>query len=544
MNFPNYNNKQRFGNSSEQSFDLNIDNYTVDDLFTIYKIKRHDQANVTEDVLKKITGEIINNYYSINNISGNHDNSDEYVMFFNKANSRLIQHIQSGSAFINDSMYQHKTNKQYNDNSLVGGEQHIILKNDEPYQNAVIHEYPKGTINPIERRTLKRIISIDSLFRSNHDKTKSTDFIWNIPSPINNVLSLQIVSAQVPNMVRTYSNEKLNNIFTINLYNVNIGSSVIISYSTKIKIPQGSYMADSFPVIMNYYLANAIPPIEANGFNGLQFLYFEVDDKTTHTIIRTKEAADTDFATLARPFVVGPHYSPNFYFTVDFNVPDDKSFTEYYKCNNGTTGTIIRAHPLDLSSNECSNTGFQRTHMNSKNLECFRPTINPHDGNISHKKTKMRPLYKNAGWMMGFKKDFYDTSVDCSFTTFIKETVDFVPITYHKYISSESSYGSSMLQYFFIEIDDFNRNFTSNTIIAESGNGTYLGNNIIARIPITTSSFSIMHTNPSDLIYKRRDYFGPVKIEKMNIRLLDKFGEILDITDNDYSIAIELTTLY
>ena len=53
-----------------------------------------------------------------------------------------------------------------------------------------------------------------------------------------------------------------------------------------------------------------------------------------------------------------------------------------------------------------------------------------------------------------------------------------------------------------------------------------------------------MHTNPSDLIYKRRDYFGPVKIEKMNIRLIDKYGEILDLIENDYSIAIELTTLY
>ena len=97
---------------------------------------------------------------------------------------------------------------------------------------------------------------------------------------------------------------------------------------------------------------------------------------------------------------------------------------------------------------------------------------------------------------------------------------------------------------FFIEIDDFNRNFTSNTIIAETGNGTYLGNNIVARIPITSSIYAISDSNPGDLIYKRRDYFGPVKIEKINIRLLDKFGEVLDIIDNDYSLAIELTTLY
>jgi hypothetical protein len=547
MNFPFYNSPPTDGKQTVD-FDLNIENYSIDDLFSIYKIRKQEQGNVTEEYIKKTTGEIINNYYSINNITGNLDNTDEYVLFFNKANTRIIQHLQSGSAFINDAMYQqqYKSNQQFNDSSLVGGNQHVMVKNDEPYQNSVAYEYPKGTINPIERRILKRIISIDTLFRSNYDKTKSTDFIWNIPSPINNVLSLQIVSAQVPNMVRTYSNEKQNNIFTINLFNVNTGSS-IISYSTKIRIPEGNYMADTFPTIMNYYFANSLPPSGIT-FNGLEFLYLEVDTKTTHTIIRIRDNTDTDFPDLARPFVLGTHYSPNFYFTLDFNVPEDRSFTEYYKHTDNGGAITVRSVPIDPSGTECSSASFQRTHMNSKNVECFRPTISPITGHFTHSNTKMRPLYKNAGWMMGFRKDYYDTSgnnlYNKPFTTYIKESISSLPITYKKYVASESSYGSTLMQYFFIEIDDYNRNFTSNTIIAESGNGTYLGNNILARIPITVGSFSIMHTNPSDLIYKRRDYFGPVKIEKMNIRLIDKYGEILDLIENDYSIAIELTTLY
>ena len=533
---------------STTGFDLNVNNYSVDDLFEIYKIRKNNQGNVTEDYIRKATTDIIRQYYAMNSInnddSSTDDIQDEYVTFFNSARTRILQHLQSGSAFINESLYTTNTNKQYSDNSLMGGEQNVMFKRDEHYQNSVVHDYPKGTINPIDRRTLKRIISIDTLFRPNYDKTKSADFIWHLPTPINNVLSLQIVSAQIPNMIRTFSKDKLNNIFVIHLFNVNTGSSGIKNQTAIVTIPDGVYMADTFSKSMNNYFANAAAPKDAS-LNGLKFLYMEVNDKTTHTVIRSREVTDIDYADTPRPFISsgglsGSNYSPHFYFKLDFNVPDDKSFTDFYKFG----GVSIRSVPLDPSGVECSNTSFQRTHMNSKTLDCFRPTISPYDGKFTNSNGKMRPLYKNAGWMMGFRKDVYDTSGNDPYVSFIATSSLNSLVVYKRYIQSESSYGSTIPQYFFIEIDDFNRNFTSNTIIAESGNGTYLGNNIVARIPITSSIFNIIHSNPSDLIYKRRDYFGPVKIEKINIKLLDRFGEILDIVNNDYAIAIELTTLY
>ncbi len=534
---------------SSTGFDLNVNNYSVDDLFEIYKIRKNNQGNVTEDYIRKATTDIIRQYYAMNSINGDASTSgeaiqDEYVTFFNTARTRIIQHLQSGSAFINDSLYQNKTNQPHEDNSLIGGEQNVMSKKDEPYKHTVVHDYPPGTINPIERRTLKRIISIDTLFRTNYDKTKSADFTWHLPTPINNVISLQIVSAQIPNMIRTFSKEKMNNVFVVHLFNVNTGSSGIKNQTALITIPEGVYMADTFSKSMNNYLANASAPKDAS-FNGLRFLYMEVNDKTTHTVIRSRESTDTDYADTPRPFVStgglsGSNYSPDFYFKLDFNVPEDKSFTEFFKFG----GITVRSVPVDPSGVECRNTGFQRTHMNSKTLECFRPSISPLTGKFTNSHGKLRPLYKNAGWMMGFRKDVYDTSGNEPYVSFIATSSTNSVVKYKRYIQSESSYGSTIPQYFFIEIDDFNRNFTSNTIVAECGNGTYLGNNIVARIPITTSIFNIIHSNPSDLIYKRRDYFGPVKIEKINIKLLDRFGDILDIVNNDYSIAIELTALY
>jgi hypothetical protein len=158
----------------------------------------------------------------------------------------------------------------------------------------------------------------------------------------------------------------------------------------------------------------------------------------------------------------------------------------------------------------------------------------------------LRPLYKNAGWALGFYRDIYNVNNDKAFASQTRFDTGgtYQPLIFNRYVESESSYGSSVTQYFFLELDDYNRNFTSNTIIAETGGGTHLGNNVIARIPMTAPALNINYTSPSDLIFKQRDYFGPVKIEKLHLRLVDRFGDTLDVQNNDYSVAIELTTTY
>jgi hypothetical protein len=65
------------------------------------------------------------------------------------------------------------------------------------------------------------------------------------------------------------------------------------------------------------------------------------------------------------------------------------------------------------------------------------------------------------------------------------------------------------------------------------------GNNIIARISVSSNSNSINFTSASDSIMKSRTYFGPVDISKLNIRLLDKFGELIEMNGNDFSFLIE-----
>lgn len=629
--------EERETKHGKYGFDLDINSYSIDDLMDIYKIPKHQKGNITEDYVKNMTKEIVQQYknYNATSIGGdmpfseNYSEDDEYVIFFNEAQKRILQYLQSGVSFITDANLSSSSGKTI-DNRLIqkfspssilsDGDKLVMMpKEDVRVQNinpnliatpSIMHDFAKGVINPLERRTIKRIISIDTLFRENHGSTSSVDYIWNLPTPINNVVSMKIVSMEFPNMLKMFSNTKKNNIFTINLYNVpqrytenGVLKRVFINHSEPIIIPDGYLISSDFQILMSNYFINSLPPISgtivadlldisSNGvttktyvarakseyrectsnqlsFNGLKYIVAEVSDLNTKTIFRSRELSDSIPPISNTPTESDPYYrafygnyntnlqySPNFSFELDFNVQENKSFTEYYREGgvfvrkittrdisfNGQTVSIM-VDP-DPNGNECVSSSTARTHMTSKTLQCFRPKLDPHSGKISRSNTKMRPLYKNAGWGLGYNKDVYIVDKPYVFQSRFDNNLTYQPIDYNRYVESESSYGSSATQYFFLELDDYNRNSTPNTIIAETGGGTHLGNNVIARIPLTAPALNTNYSSPSDMIFKQRDYFGPVKIEKLHIRLVDRFGELLDIQNNDYSIAIELTTTY
>lgn len=43
---------------------------------------------------------------------------------------------------------------------------------------------------------------------------------------------------------------------------------------------------------------------------------------------------------------------------------------------------------------------------------------------------------------------------------------------------------------------------------------------------------------------EERIYFGPTNISRLNIRLLDEFGRVVDLNNGDYSFTLEVEILY
>ena len=103
-------------------------------------------------------------------------------------------------------------------------------------------------------------------------------------------------------------------------------------------------------------------------------------------------------------------------------------------------------------------------------------------------------------------------------------------------------------RYMFISIDDGVKNSGSNFLAAFSQ--STLAQDIITRINLSSAMLSNgVYSTASDIglsnqLNRTREYFGPVMIRKLHIKLLDEYGRLLSFNDVDWSMSIVFEKLY
>ena len=125
------------------------------------------------------------------------------------------------------------------------------------------------------------------------------------------------------------------------------------------------------------------------------------------------------------------------------------------------------------------------------------------------------------GWILGFREKEYNDS--CNYTT-------------------EATYNSVASDYIFFILNDFNNSQTQNILAMYSK--SYIGNNILAMIPLKAPSFHMCFDSGNNIIEKKREYFGPVNLQRLKIELRNQYGEILDLNQMDYSFSLEVQLGY
>ena len=50
--------------------------------------------------------------------------------------------------------------------------------------------------------------------------------------------------------------------------------------------------------------------------------------------------------------------------------------------------------------------------------------------------------------------------------------------------------------------------------------------------------------NNGSSLSKTRKYNGPINLKKMNISVMDKYGDIIDLNQMDFSFSLDLEILY
>jgi hypothetical protein len=311
---------------------------------------------------------------------------------------------------------------------IPAGSTYIIDNGKPSVTNNVTQVYPTqvatGVINPLKKKTITNTFAINTMFRD-FDSKIATDCLINLPYTIKDVISMKVVSVELPQVI----------------YLVNMGFNFIdfYEYTTNIEgrviFPEGNYDYISLSTMMTNEINTQLGT--ANRFT------VSIDPVTFKTTISNS--------------------------TYNFNM--------------GIT--------IQLSS-------FTN--------------------------------YKSLGWILGYRS--------------LKLYKD------EKTYTSESLFNPCPTDYLFLELNDFNYSSASRLIGLFLDN--FLDKNIIAKLPYKNCGCSLpsldkcttIFLNEENIISSVRNYFGPIHLQKLAIRLLNQFGEIVDLHHRDFSFTLEMEVLY
>ena len=145
---------------------------------------------------------------------------------------------------------------------------------DQAQNQTKIMEYTKGTLNPILKETIKRIISVDSQYREDV-YPQSTDFTLNFTEVLKDVVSLKLYAVQIPITWYTISKNYGSNFFYIKPVNTAYNASIYnnTTHEYKVEIKPGNYTPASLTTEIQSGMSNLSTIYTDVSFGSTQFLY-------------------------------------------------------------------------------------------------------------------------------------------------------------------------------------------------------------------------------------------------------------------------------
>jgi hypothetical protein len=236
------------------SFDLNIDNYTKQELASLFDLPPNYDDSILEIKESKLRENIMKN------TEINKDTQKRTINFLVKAKTILLNNYKSDK---NPELQQkildfYNTSYELKSTKLEDQEEHMVqVRPDKPYLSSYPSEFFPGIINPLKKRTIKKNLNIDTRFRENYFSSPSTNFNFALPIDFDNVLQMQLTSLELPTTYYNVSKQYGNNFFSIT---ANTSTTVVT-------IPDGNYTYDGIVNIIYTQLTNLGAP-----FNEVVFL--------------------------------------------------------------------------------------------------------------------------------------------------------------------------------------------------------------------------------------------------------------------------------
>ena len=111
-----------------------------------------------------------------------------------------------------------------------------------------------------------------------------------------------------------------------------------------------------------------------------------------------------------------------------------------------------------------------------------------------------------------------------------------------KTLISEGLFDAGGDKYIYLSINDFQYNRNTNNIVCFDK--SILSEDVIAKIPMVNGKLSLIINNNESPLAKIRRYNGPITLNRLQIKIMDHFGTIIDLNNMDFSLTLELQILY
>ena len=484
------------------SFEFNVQKYSVQELKSLFS---QAGKNINIDLYNSYNDSSISkckNKLQQILISKHPNEKMEVLNFLDKASQLLIQetffNTNDQQAFITLQPYPEKTSGFSN--------QGVFLK---PIQ--------KDNLNQNLKHTTSQIINLDSQYRenilpfdlSNADFTSSsTDYIVNFTQTLKNVLCLKLYSIQVP--------------YTWYTFDENLGNNFFLMGGDRIELPSGNYTSEELTNKLNtlvssvdfsFNINNGKISIENSTGSDLSFVFYDSND-TEFTQSKTKYSIPSKINyNLGWSMGFRPDYS---------NTSTDISYT----VTDGST--LVGESIADIYGSKYIYVVIDDYNQNHMNKGLVAIDVD-------------KQFISNTNYKT-------DLSINCITDNDCTSRQSYTGLTSAQYGSSRTkANGFNKLTksqtYTHNEISNYRKTFSdkNSRIYAATTN------NVLAVIPIDKNSLetgSVITENGGPLQLNSRNYFGPVDIEKMRIRLVDDRGENINLHGVDWVLNIVAECLY
>lgn len=371
---------------------------------------------------------------------------------------------------------------------------------------AVIKNTVRDNLNPDYKNTLKRLICIDSQYRPNlypynDPDTNECDFIVNLSEKLINVVNIQIENVQIPYTFYNIERRKGNNYFFINdnLIDISDGHYTLKTYIDAINIKSVTY-----DVSFNLDVSLQKVSIINKDSSPVSIVFFDSLDNQ------------------------------------DANEANTKNTTYLTSKGNHNLGWMLGFRNIlaDLQHIELSYTIAQNATITAEAIANITTTkyfsivvddYNQNQANGTVIQTKLETNYIKPTTYFNFQNTPSNKTLDCLNCTNISE-----------YISAENRTLTKAQLYTRAEV---NKNKSIMNLQTNYRLDCKTQNQVLAVLPFEPSfEFGKLYFN--DKIDFKREYHGPVDIEKLHIQLFDDKGLLMDLNGNDWYITLYTEHLY